>query len=59
MGETWFKWPNSVSRRKKDIDNPPSDKIEQVTFVMKQSLSFQMLSFCKKKSNNKCHVVAL
>ncbi len=33
---------------KKDTDNAPTNKIEQVTSGMKQSRSFQILSFCKK-----------
>ncbi len=31
--------------REEDTDNMPTDKTEQVTFSMKQSLSFQMWSF--------------
>ncbi len=35
-------------RSKEKVDNTPTDKTEQVTFGMKQSLSFQILSFFKK-----------
>ncbi len=33
---------------KEETDNTPTDKIEQVTFGVKQGLSFEMLSFFKK-----------
>ncbi len=36
-------WPKNTSRRKEETDNAPTDKTEQVTFGMKQSLSFQIL----------------
>ncbi len=37
-----------ASRSKEDTNNTPTDKAEQVTSGMKQSLSFQILSFFKK-----------
>ncbi len=41
----------NTSRSKEDNDNAPTDKTEQVTLGMKQSLSLQILSFCKKLKN--------
>ncbi len=38
----------NTSRSKEETDNVPTDKTEQVTLGMKQSLSFKMLSFFYK-----------
>ncbi len=49
----------NTSRSKKETDNVPTDKTEQVTCGMKQSLSLQILYFFKRNSNNIYHFVAL
>ncbi len=49
----------NTSQSNEETGNTPRDKTEQVTSGMKQSLSFQMLTFFLRNSNNKYRYMVL